>query len=1384
MEMCITNQYLFPPPALVAPGSEQVEELKAKEVQITAMERQSILDFEIQLAAATNKATITEATSLLLAQLINMDPMGPFRKPPQQFLDQLQQSNQHFRLGHLLCRSRQPDFLLDILQRQETNQAMPWLSDLVESSDGSFNVLPVQCLCEVLLNSGEESEEADEGKKRKQKQLLRHLQGLLQDSNDEAECTETLEYFLQRLGSHQTHQRLRALRGLRLVLSSPNEKDDKKSDDDDIEIMMMEVEGTRIDSSNEWLLQKLPALPCFSRFYPQISHFLRVACQVENDPNAVSLYIQFLAHYAPESLGDLADLCLDMSSIVERSTLLPAVLPGPLCKISPRAAADTFNSLLRLFINYMNRLKSAGKQGITWEHVSDKELITIEWPDGFRMTQTEHFQLIVQAQIILLTFGPSAAKDAKTIENFNQLLAMWYPVPIAYHADGSGPFALIQSWLKLRMVRSDVEVLVDSALQKLEPKELVLFIQSFGIPTASMTKLLQALDHIVTVDLKGVKEAVMDEKYMGKLVSVQHQRGARGGERFASALKITIAPPSSHSMSEVDRFRPELQPPVIPPRSTAMIPPGHVKATLLHLFDVGSPSRMTMKEKQDTFRTLQKYLTSEIRSDGPSKPMLDATIKALDQILKSSELKSSFVTALLQRTPFSCGLFRLVSTAMLRHKESPSSGLLLKVCNTLFSEIKIRESKGKTIVGPLKGLVEDFILKKGFTPGSRTSSPSKRGSPVPSSPRKNDEEDFEESLHLQIEQALKRKQTKPLVESMSKMLLNEDEEGDKKSTTTKSGLLMDWLHLLDPELIQASPDVKQKLLFAKGGKSRKVRPHLMLTMLAHQASWPSLKGLIDDVLGSFDTNFDPSAVLDFLETCVYLQKQWQCRDKHVPKHDNMPVDVLALSKHQVEVMLDYALDELAETCSTREEMSKVVQSRIGLIVGCLATKSSSRDAVDYLCTKLLNTDSEDLIRASPKKGAHKSCSKTEVVTDDKAFEKDHLAVKELILHVYMKIPHCLIHLVKENRAVTGNNFMNQILPKSLSDGLQTSVVDVVSHTLISSLAATQAGRAWGLQMQEFECSIRKLASTHPLLVLRNLPLIAASLHGRTHFEFTFFRSRNHMTFYVMMLGVMDLLSPFIFRPEYKKSFQDALNCYFEMLRSYFVKKDSMAGLIDKFIGFLLIYLDHQPSEATKFIKTKGGPLLTDLKEALHQLPSLNRICGMISFDDKHDEDVVAPSGLSNTDIEKKNLIQDSDRFIGSLSFDKADEDLITVLSDLKHVSNPKPAVLTFLSDELSALLLHSSRQVRSLTYELILKLLRYSPKSNSVIVPFYIDSLESPDPGVAVSAIEKLPDICPLAQEELTTILKTAFNLGLYSNLAVTSYISDAIAVLNSQAGY
>ena len=61
------------------------------------------------------------------------------------------------------------------------------------------------------------------------------------------------------------------------------------------------------------------------------------------------------------------------------------------------------------------------------------------------------------------------------------------------------------------MIRSAIPVLVDAALRDLEPQQLVLFIQSFGIPVESMTKLLRTLDNAVLADLEAVNESVLDK---------------------------------------------------------------------------------------------------------------------------------------------------------------------------------------------------------------------------------------------------------------------------------------------------------------------------------------------------------------------------------------------------------------------------------------------------------------------------------------------------------------------------------------------------------------------------------------------------------------------------------------------------------------------------------------------------------------------------------------------------------------------------------------------------------------------------------------------------------------------------------------------------------
>lgn len=79
-------------------------------------------------------------------------------------------------------------------------------------------------------------------------------------------------------------------------------------------------------------------------------------------------------------------------------------------------------------------------------------------------------------------------------------------------------------------------MLLFPALQDLDPSQLLLFVQSFGIPVKSMGRLLQCLDNAVMLDAAALEQFVVDKAYMAQLIDVQHKRGAKGGEQFYSML--------------------------------------------------------------------------------------------------------------------------------------------------------------------------------------------------------------------------------------------------------------------------------------------------------------------------------------------------------------------------------------------------------------------------------------------------------------------------------------------------------------------------------------------------------------------------------------------------------------------------------------------------------------------------------------------------------------------------------------------------------------------------------------------------------------------------------------------------------------------------------
>ncbi|XP_026581604.1 integrator complex subunit 1-like, partial [Pseudonaja textilis] len=256
--------------------------------------------------------------------------------------------------------------------------------------------------------------------------------------------------------------------------------------------------------------------------------------------------------------------------------------------------------------------------------------------------------------------------------DFYTLLDIWFPekksLPTAFLVDTSEEALLLPDWLKLRMIRSEVPRLVDAALQDLEPQQLLLFVQSFGIPVSSMSKLLQYLDQAVSHDPQTLEQNIMDKNYMAHLVEVQHERGATGGQTFHSLLTASL--PSHQESDDAPRIKSSLEVPQGQGRSRALAqfpivdPEADLAGILLQLFPLAPDPRWQNSNPRPLALALQQSLGQELappRPGGGVSPKTTAArlLKALAALLNSPH-GGALVMAMHHSHVVACPLLRLL----------------------------------------------------------------------------------------------------------------------------------------------------------------------------------------------------------------------------------------------------------------------------------------------------------------------------------------------------------------------------------------------------------------------------------------------------------------------------------------------------------------------------------------------------------------------------------------------------------------------------------------------------------------------------------------------------------------------------------------------------
>ncbi|XP_054167329.1 integrator complex subunit 1-like [Oppia nitens] len=1241
IEMSITNHFEFPPPTKIG------DDLINRELQMSAIEKQQILQFEQYLAAASTKVQINESNSLLLSKLISMDPLGSARKPPSSVLEQFKQFNTLLRLGHLLCQSRNPDFLLEIIQRQQkqsgvhsTSAPMPWLVELVESNDNNFGMLPVQCLCEFLLGQISEEESMPpilttdssikheksrrKEKRRKQLKLISHLQTII--ASQSTSSKELIEYFMKRLTFQQSTSRTLASKALSLVLTTNIESEDKPIDDKPL--MFTDV--------NVWLNQKLPSNPNFAFIKTSACDALRPAILVETVPSYVCYYIQFLSLYG--DIGSI-ELAIDCSNILIDRQLITN------CIIQDKQLRNIFlDSLTKIFLAHLVVKRRPAREAYSWTDAQDH--ILVQWPN--EEAAILHIS-VVHAMIILLTFGPSDSDQSP----YKQLFNTWFcePMPQAFLVDTSEEALLIPDWLRIKLLKSSSPQLRTIALKDIESSQLILFIQSSGLSISSMECLLGALDSAVDIDSNGVKEAVMDESLILRVVEVQWLRGVKTGHKFADLLGYNNNEKDIITDNKIDKKDAKVVETKIDPKFSGF------KSDFKHFLT---------EDKQNIGKYIMK-LSRELTQELFDKKI---TTKKFTKLF-FTEFKSQINACidLINRGDFN-SLFNTIITFAIN--DSKHLGLKTEIMSTLKILKECTEIKNIAFLN---------VFNR-FTTTSKT---------------------IQETKTSKTSKKEKKNHTKS-IEELAKILLK-----DNNSLDVSKGLLLEKFHKLEPELVCCdSPNghLETQLLFSQNCL-------YLMSLLIHKTRFETLNSCIKSILSDDQSlcDLNATAVLDFLTACLGSPRLWIGRDLRQPKHMEYE-DVLKLNDNQIKKLIKYIIEE------------SNVAKRVLLVVKSCCFNSNQIQLV-------VNTLKQ---------------------IEDKASD-ERLIASELLFRLYLQIPSI------EQPIKLFDNYLK-------INGLESSAIDSMTHNLLTAFTSidTNPNRQQSGYLNDCELSMLKLASKHPILFLRQLPMIPALLRGKSSVTYDVFRSRNYLLTFKKILNILRLLKPHLWN-KHVKGLNELLSLYIQLFVDFHRNPGKeLLPLISQFLYLIDDWIKFDSESAKSWIKLNRKSIV-DLS---------------IAFP----EQMLFKSLLSGLPFQSQSLIekQISENILIRLRESKGNvERMNQVLNDLDKLSDSKPDVLEYFVDDLRQL--YFDAFTREMAFKLTLKLLNFDPNLAKTFVATYCQCLQRNDSYLTNLALDYLPEFVILAQEHRSMILKKAFEIGIMGNNNVINNICDSFALINAQIG-
>lgn len=965
---------------------------------------------------------------------------------------------------------------------------------------------------------------------------------------------------------------------------------------------------------------------------------------------------------------------------------------------------------------------------------------------------------IIQAFVILLTYSAM-------IPNPQAILDYWFPIdvppPQAFTLDTSEQVQILPDWLKLKMIRSSVERLVDAALLDLTPDQIILFVQNFGTPVNSMSKLLALLDRAVIEQFETVKSTIMNKTYLSQLIEIQQARGAKNGHIAVQALELhgqVIADPPTRKVVVVEPLTVDMT--IVDTK-----PPISRTKEIEEIVDVVLTNQIMTKNHNIRFRRLMQQL---IAKDVPNKRMssnlqvLYGTQSKMQQYAQSTVVQyllrlCSGPNAVylrqqnLQRSTV-CSLFRSLLT--LPPGKLETLNYLTQVIDQLLQHVvDVR-------INPV--ILQIFLNKRKVLMKSTED------------PNQMEKQDLIQVLDTTNMMELEKKGKKVLSnlfkETDSSYLVNAITVALKTSEkikiegahSDKIGLLVDWLADIDSELVVANTANQMDLLFSRS--LRQFRFY-MLSLLSHQASWTTLHNTLNKILEEFNPNYDPTSVLHFIGAFIRNPKLWQGRDKATPKHEQVE-NVLDLNSNQMCVFADYIL---SESLLDPEKLT----SRVEVLLKCVHRNEFH---LNNLISYVRNSDVDVIVQ------------------------------RKFLQQLYLNFPPMKFIVEDLNEVYKAD-------AKNLS-GCQADITTNYVLTTISSLSATKDFQSMSSDM---ELMVRKLAASHPSLILRQLSVLSSLLQGRAHMDLSVLRGGHHMTLFHQVLGILELLQPQVFEEPYTDTLHQALECYFMLLQYH---ADSTSMLMYRFMELLQAYTNKNANKALNFIEPHAE-LIQYLSSKNRHIISLQQIVqGVSLLKHRHTHDfsyVDRSEDISSEDVKPSTSAQEPisipstsqqeldstgaaavilapyakqpltpqhwPQLINTVLHRNGDE-IIAALQEIEMITSKRQGLLEPLFERILELLESPNAIIRNTSHTLLVRHLKFNPgngANNSKALVAYIQCLRVSDPAVVTSALETLTEIVICLQEYASDILKSVFDLGIQSRLNTFDQLRRCIVALKTQ---